>query len=59
MNDSLPAGATFRASSASESHWLQPVLVLTVRWWPAPVSVGALCVNKNFTLKDQSKSWLV
>ena len=31
----LPAGATFRVGSASESHWLQSVLVLTVHWWRA------------------------
>ena len=38
----LQAGATFSPGSASESHWLQPVLVLTVHWWPAPVCVGRL-----------------
>ena len=38
----LPAGATFSPGSASESHWLQPVLVLTVHWWAAPVCVGGL-----------------
>ena len=38
----LPAGATFRVGLASENHWLQQVLVLTVHWWPAPVSVGGL-----------------
>ena len=27
----LPAGGTFRAILASESHWLQPVLVLSAR----------------------------
>ena len=26
----LPTWATFRAGLASENHWLQPVLVLTV-----------------------------
>ena len=31
---------------ASESHWLQLVLVLTVHWWPTPVSVGGLLVNQ-------------
>ena len=40
----LPTGATFRVGLASESHWLQPVLVHTVHWWPAPVSVGGLLV---------------
>ena len=41
----LPAWATFRASIASESHWLQQVSVLTVHWSFAPVSVGGLYVN--------------
>jgi hypothetical protein len=27
---------TFRTILASESHWLQPVMVLSVHWWPAP-----------------------
>jgi hypothetical protein len=36
----LSAGGTFRAILASESHWLQPVLVLSVHWWPAPAGVG-------------------
>ena len=31
----LPTWATFRAGLASENHWLQPVLVLTIHWWPA------------------------
>ena len=38
----LLAWATFRAGLASESHWLQPMLVLTVVWWLALVSVGGL-----------------
>jgi hypothetical protein len=32
----------FRAILASESHWLQPMLVLSVRWWPTPIGVGKL-----------------
>jgi len=28
----LSSGDTFRASLASESHWLQPVMVLSVHW---------------------------
>ena len=40
-----PARATFRSVLASESHWLQPLLVLTVRWWPAPISVGGLLID--------------
>ena len=38
----LPAGGTFRAILASESHWLQPVLVLSIHWWPTPINVGGL-----------------
>ena len=38
----LSTRATFKSVLASESHWLQPMLVLIVRWWPAPVSVGGL-----------------
>ena len=38
----LPAGGTFRTILTSESHSLQPVLVLSVHWWPTPVSVGGL-----------------
>ena len=38
----LPARATFRSVLASDNHWLQPVLVLTIHWWPAPISVGGL-----------------
>ena len=36
----LLARGTFRAILASESHWLQPVLVLSVHWWTTPVGVG-------------------
>ena len=36
----LPAWGTFRAILASESHSLQPMLALSVHWWPAPVGVG-------------------
>jgi hypothetical protein len=35
----LSARGTLRDILASESHWLQPVLVL-VRWWPTPAGVG-------------------
>jgi hypothetical protein len=41
----LPAGGTFRVILASESHWLQPVLVLSVHWWPALASVGRVLYN--------------
>ena len=44
VNDSYHRGATFKVSSSSESHWLQPMLVFTVRWWPAPICVGGLLV---------------
>jgi hypothetical protein len=36
----LPAWGTFRVNLASESHWLQLVLVLYVHWWLAPAGVG-------------------
>ena len=49
----LPARTTFRSVLARESHRLQPLLVLTVRWWPTLVSVGGLLLNNfkhvNFT----------
>jgi hypothetical protein len=35
----LPAWGTFRAILASESHWLQPLLVLFVHRWPAPLGM--------------------
>ena len=38
------ARGTFRAILASETHWLQPMLVLSVRWWPAPTGVGRVLV---------------
>jgi hypothetical protein len=38
----LPVGGNFRVGLASESHWLQPVLVLTIHWWPTPINVGEL-----------------
>ena len=41
-----PTRATFRSVLASESHWLQPLLVLTVRWWPNTSKCG--CGIKQF-----------
>jgi hypothetical protein len=38
----LLARATFRVGLAGESHWMQPMLVLTIHWWHAPISVGGL-----------------
>ena len=35
-----PARATFRSVLASESHCLQPLLVLTVRWWASTSVCG-------------------
>ena len=35
----------FKISLASESHWLQPMLVLSIHWWPTPIFVGGLIVN--------------
>ena len=43
----LPGGVTLRVGLASESQWLQLVLVLTVHWWFTPVCVGGLLVYKN------------
>ena len=43
----LSARGTFRAILASESHWLQPMLVLSVRWWPTPASVGRVDVREE------------
>ena len=40
--DSYQKGPLFRVGVASESHWLRPMRVLAVHWWPAPVSVGGL-----------------
>ena len=40
----LLAGGTFRAILANEIHWLQPVLVLSIHWWPPPVGVGRILV---------------
>ena len=34
------ARATFRSVLASESHWLQPLLVLTIHWWPGTSKCG-------------------
>ena len=49
----LPARVTFRAYLASESYWFQPVLVLTVHWWSAPVSVGGV----SFDIDAWSTNW--
>ena len=40
----LLVGATFRTGWVSKSHWMQPVLLLTVHQWPSPVCVGGLFV---------------
>ena len=45
----LPTVATFSPGSTSESHWLQPVLVLIVHWWPARVCVGGLLDTMKFS----------
>ena len=36
----LQARATFRSYLASESHWLQPLLVLADCWWPDTSKCG-------------------
>ena len=38
----LLARGTFGAILASESHWLQLVLILYVRWWPTMAGVGRI-----------------
>ena len=43
----LPAWSIFRAILASESHWLQPMLVLSIHWWPAPVGVGRVLATNQ------------
>jgi hypothetical protein len=43
MNGSyISTGATFEVGLANECRCMQLVLVLTVHWWPTPVSVGGL-----------------
>jgi hypothetical protein len=42
----LPARDTFRVILASESHWLQPILVLYVHWWPTPACVGRIIFSR-------------
>ena len=41
----LQARGTFGVGLASESHWLQLVLVLAVHWWPTPIRVGGLLMQ--------------
>ena len=43
----LSVGGIFRAILASESHWLQPVLVLSVHKWPALAGLGSVLPNKT------------
>ena len=42
----LPTGGTFEAILASESHWLQPILVLSVHWWPTRAGLGRVLDSK-------------
>ena len=53
----LQAGGTLRAILASESHWLQPLMVFSVHWWPAPAGVGRVLMNKVWwsSVKAQRK----
>ena len=44
----LRAGGTFRAILASESHWLELVLVLSVHWWQAPAGVGRVLCSERW-----------
>ena len=34
------AEAEAHPQPCAQTHWLKPVLVLSVRWWPAPAGVG-------------------
>jgi hypothetical protein len=52
----LLARGTFRVILASESHWLQPMLVLSVRWWPTPTGVGRVLLSSaRRDLRDRAK----
>ena len=52
----LPTWVAFKVGLASESHWLQPVLVFTVHWWLALVSVGGLyAVSSSLSLTCGTK----
>ena len=45
-----PTRANFRTGLVSESHWLQPLLVLTVHWWPGTSKCGwgnSLCLMSH------------
>ena len=44
MNDSYHHGPILAQVQPVRATGLQPVLVLTVHWWPAPVCVGGLLV---------------
>ena len=48
----LPTWGTFRAMLASESHWLQPMLVLSIHCWPTPACVGRVSVSMSFVDKN-------
>jgi hypothetical protein len=53
----LSAGGTISAISSNESHWLQPMLVLSVHWWPTQVGVRRVLLAKelkNFAKLGQS-----
>ena len=49
----LLAWAIFGVGLTNESHWLQPMLVLTIHRWLAPVSVDRLQVYQNNELLIQ------
>jgi hypothetical protein len=53
----LPTRGTFRVILVSESHWLQPVLVLSIPWWPTPTCVGRVKVKPFPALKKPSDSY--
>ena len=54
----LPARATFRSVLASESHWLQPMLVLTILGGPHQyVWVGYYSKSQLPTMAASTTHW--
>jgi hypothetical protein len=46
----------FRAILASESHWLQPMLVLSVHWWSTLAGVGRVKVfGQGFVRRERER----
>ena len=49
----LSTRATFMSVLASESHWLQLVLILTVRWWPDTSKCGWAIHRRSYEELDK------